>query len=158
MDLKLENLTEEQKENVLKLAEQIKQEEKKALYLKGHVASGISVGDQVKITPECVAESNGYVFTRIGQSRLPKGYIGEVTRDDKEKGFWVDGEHLCPYYVLEKIKEYWVVIWWRKTQPSEKRSFETIFKSREGAEKSVDGSFIKNNESYEHVIRKLNDL
>jgi hypothetical protein len=154
MDLKLENLTEEQKENVLKLAEQIKQEEKKALYLKGHVASGISAGDRVKITAECVAESNGYVFTRIGQSRQPKGYIGEVTFDDKEKGFWVDGEYLCPYYVLEKIEEQWVVLWWSKKNPSDKSILPKIYNS----EKTAILAFkygLKPNE-HESLIKQIN--
>ncbi len=154
MDLKLENLTEEQKENVLKLAEQIKQEEKRVLYLKGHVASGISAGDRVKITAEYVAESNGYIFTRIGQSRQPKGYIGEVTCDDKEKGFWIDGEHLCPYYVLEKIEENWIVVWWTKKNPNKKLVFTKVYNSEKNAMMAAKSSL--NSSEHGSLIKKIN--
>lgn len=106
-------------------------------YLDLHKASGLKVGDKVKITTDWTEEKNGYKFTRPEQrDRSYLGYVGEITFDANLYGFWVDGEYLLPYYALEKIEEEWIVKYKGKGWKSYRYTIHNkIFKSKEEAQK-----------------------
>lgn len=75
-------------------------------YLELHQESGFEVGDTVRITTDYVYRDFGYEFTRLDQDLQGyKTYEGKITYDEGEKGFWIDGDKLLPYYVLELVKK-----------------------------------------------------
>ena len=120
-------------------------------YLDLHKASGLKVGDKVKINTGEVKEENGYKFSRRDQDlRGYKLYEGQITYNELEKGFWVDGEYLLPYYALEKIEEEWIVKHKYKEGSSKWYLSNLIYNSRKSAEEDAD-----NHELYDYEFIKI---
>jgi len=72
-------------------------------YLKGHKASGLKVGDKVKIVRKAKDFEKGWSTVWIGSMDGTVNTMGTITSDDREYGFMIDKNAYYPYFVLEKV-------------------------------------------------------
>lgn len=107
-------------------------------YLDLHKKSGLKVGDRVRVICNEIKEENGFRFTRYEQREYRlKSYVGEISWDDDDLGFWVDGEYLFPFYALEKIEEEWAMKY--KSRSGNSRWFlsSNVYKSEREAREDI---------------------
>lgn len=75
-------------------------------YLKGHKASGLKVGDRVKVT-RAFLDFEGVFLTPAGIVDQIVGKEFVIKRDDREKGFTIRGygaNWSAPHFALEKVE------------------------------------------------------
>lgn len=71
-------------------------------YLDGHRASGLKVGDRVRVTRKALDREGGW--DNDWTSDMLDGAILTIESDNKERGFRMGEDTFCyPYFVLEKV-------------------------------------------------------
>lgn len=78
-------------------------------YLNGHKASGLRIGDRVRITRKADNAENGWKSYWAPIMDCTVGEIGTIESDDNYYGFKVNvgpgGDWRYPYFILEKVVE-----------------------------------------------------
>ena len=107
-------------------------------YLDLHKASGLKVGDKVKVTRKAEDYENGWGDIWDDESMDDSvGKVFEITSDAQYGGGFLLNSNWYPYFVLEKVEEEWIIKHKAKTNKDYWVLFEDIFKSKEDAEKEA---------------------
>lgn len=73
-------------------------------YLINHIASGIKVGDKVKVLREAESNERGWGCAwNYEQMDELVGTTSTITDDFGSLGFRLSGDFVFPYFVLEKV-------------------------------------------------------